>query len=666
MSTARKENMESYSTEFQSISSESPLDILLIDNDPAWRKQIVSEYSSDEIRFMEADRLQAVGQRDLQEVGIIIFAWNEQNISYSELMQKVRGMSPTPSVIMITPEKNLELTIALMRRGDVDCLSTQTTLKELKPCLTRALEQISDRRRYYSAEQARQSADAFLAEKNLRLQSSLDPLLIINMYGTVLSASDSVEKVFGWEPDELIARNVRVLIPEPHHSQHDGYLESYKKTGKTHIIGQSREYEALRKDGTVFPCEITVNRVDLPEQNQQLLIGILRDISERKQIEEALQKAKESAEVANQAKTNILANISHEIRTPMTAILGFVEMLRDPGISAENRDEVIETISRNGRHLLRLINDILDISKVEAGELTVEFQETSPCRIIINVMSLLRVQTMEKNLSLNVHFDGPIPRTIQTDPTRLHQILMNLVGNAIKFTESGKVEIIVSLEESTKKDSSVLRIDVKDTGIGIHVDQLERIYEPFKQVDMSMTRRFGGTGLGLAISKQLAELLGGCIHVSSKPGLGSTFSLTVATGPLEDVELLTGVSEATFLSKSEKPVETSLPDLEGLCVLVVDDGDDNQLLLSHLLKKSGAEVTIASNGQIAVDTVMKQQSHTPFDLILMDIQIPILDGCQATELLRKHGFDLPIIALTAHARPEDRQQSIDVGYNDFG
>ncbi|MCH7988132.1 MAG: response regulator [Planctomycetes bacterium] len=648
---------------------DNPLRILLIDDDLTWRKQVVSTYSSEKIHFIESGSLQVFDRLNLQSIEIIICTCDEQNVSCSELMQLIEDVSPTPLVIVITPEENLHVAVSLMRQGAIDCLPKQTALNELKTALGRAVNFISERRRYYAAELARQNADAVLAEKNLRLhaalQSSLDPILITNSNGIVLSASDSVEKVFGWKPDEIIARNVRVLIPEPHRSQHNDYLEAYQKTGMTNIIGQPRELDAVRKDGTPFPCEITVNRVDVPGQDHPLLIGILRDITQRKQFQRELQKAKETAEAANRAKTNFLANISHEIRTPMTAILGFVETLQDTDLTPEDLSEIIETINRNGRHLLNLINDILDMSKIEAEELNVEIQETSPGRIVINVLSLLRVQARNKNLTLKVRFQGPIPKTVQTDPTRLQQILMNLVGNAVKFTESGEIELVVSLEDSANQAASALRIDVKDTGIGIASDQLERVFEPFKQADMSMTRRFGGTGLGLAISKKLAEILGGDLQVRSEPGQGSTFSLTVATGPLDDVELLNDVSESTFISRSHHAVESTLPDLTGRNILVVDDGEDNQILLSHILKKAGADVTIAANGQIAVDAVLKQKGKTPFDVILMDIQMPVLDGYEATKLLRQNGCDFPIIALTAHARPEDRRQSFEAGCNDF-
>jgi PAS domain S-box-containing protein len=642
---------------------------LLIDDNPTWRKQVVSTYSSGKILFIESGSLQVFDRINLQAIEIIISTCDEQNVRCSELMQMIKDVSPTPLVIVITPEENLHAAVSLMRQGAVDCLPKQTALNDLKTSLARAKAFITERRRYYSSELARQNADAILAEKNLRLhaslQSSLDPLLITNSSGIVLSASNSVEEVFGWNPDEIIARNIRVLIPEPHHSLHPEYLEQYKKTDKTNIIGTPRELEALRKDGTLFPCEITINRVDVPGQNEPLLIGILRDITQRKQSQQELQKAKEAAEAANRAKINFLANISHEIRTPMTAILGFVDTLQEPNVSPTDLAENIEIINRNGRHLMNLINDILDMSKIEADELNLEIQEASLGRIVINVLSLLRVQARKKNLTLNVRFHGPIPKTIQTDPTCLHQILLNLLGNAVKFTESGKIELVVSLEDSANQAASTLRIDVTDTSIGIDSDQQKRIFEPFKQADSSTTRRFGGTGLGLAISKKLAKSLGGNLQIKSEPGKGSTISLTLATGPLHGVELMSDVSESTFISRKNQAAGSSLPDLSSRHVLVVDDAEDNQILLSHILKKAGADVTIAANGQIAIDTVLKQNGKPLFDVILMDIQMPIFDGYQATKMLRQNGCELPIIALTAHARPKDRQQSFDAGCNDF-
>lgn len=647
---------------------DKPFRVLLIDDDPQWRNTVISSHASKQFDFLSAENDDVLERIDLRSIDIIIATCQTPAIQGAVLLEKVKRDSPSIQVIIITLEENLKVAVALMRRGAIDCLTRNSAAYDLKQPLTRASRQISQQRQFLHEQEARKRAQAVISDKNLRLQaalaSSVDPLLIVNSHGIVLVASDSVEDVFGWKPKELVARNIKVLIPEPHHSQHDDYLDNYQKTGKTTLLGSPREYKAVRKDGTLFPCEITVNLVNVPGQSQPLLIGILRDITQRKQDEQTLQQARDTAESANRAKTDFLANISHEIRTPMTAILGYAENLQESDLSKTERAEIFQTITRNSHHLLNLIDDILDMSKVEAGRLTVENIQCSPAQIVQNVADLLRIRTRKKQLSLDVQFQGPIPKFIQTDPTRLHQILVNLVGNAVKFTESGSVKVVVSLTDSSPQGAPLLRIDVIDTGTGIDNTQLEQIFTPFRQADSSTTRRFGGTGLGLAISKNLAHLLGGDLRVTSTPGTGSTFTLTIETGSLNNVTMLTDFSESLKTSLPEPSPAATLTDLSEKQILVVEDGEDNQKLISHFLEKSGAKVTLAENGQFAIDLI-EQKDPDLFDVILMDIQMPILDGIEATRYLRAQGVETPIIALTAHAMPEDRQKCLQAGCDAF-
>ncbi|HEY8668188.1 MAG TPA: CHASE4 domain-containing protein, partial [Tepidisphaeraceae bacterium] len=378
-------------------------------------------------------------------------------------------------------------------------------------------------------------------------------------------------------------------------------------------------------------------------------------------IEEEARRARHAAEESSQAKSAFLANMSHEIRTPMTSIIGYADLMLDPTQTSDDRFNCIDTIRRNGDHLLSVINDVLDISKIEAGKMHVERIACSPFQIISEVASLMRGRALSKKLSFEVAYHGALPATIRTDPTRLRQILINLIGNAIKFTDIGRVLMMVKCIPPAGDGEPMLRFDVSDTGIGMSDQQLDRIFQPFSQADSSTTRRYGGTGLGLTICKHLAEMLGGSIQVTSLPGHGSTFSVTTATGPLEQVEM---VAEPREVAPAELAAPIN-PTLSGR-VLLAEDGVDNQKLLSLYLRKAGIDVTLADNGDMACDqAIISLRDGHPFDVILMDMQMPVLDGYGATMQLRSRGYQGTIIALTAHAMAEDRAKCLRAGCTDY-
>jgi signal transduction histidine kinase/CheY-like chemotaxis protein/HPt (histidine-containing phosphotransfer) domain-containing protein len=394
------------------------------------------------------------------------------------------------------------------------------------------------------------------------------------------------------------------------------------------------------------------------------IITVAKDITARKQIEGELLEAKATAEAASRAKSAFVANMSHEIRTPMTAILGYADLLTHPTQGDEERKRCIQTIRRNGEHLLAVINDILDVSKIEAGKMTVETIAASPSQVINDVAALMKVRALDKNLAFDVRYIGPIPQTIQTDPTRLRQILMNMIGNAIKFTHRGSVKLLVSMADAVEAPQPHLRFDVMDTGVGLTPEQQGMLFRPFAQADSSTTRKFGGTGLGLTISKRLAVMLGGDLTVRSEPNMGSTFSLTVHTGPLSGVPML-DAPHAIGESAESAASRVENVRLSGR-VLLAEDGPDNRVLITFYLRQAGLEVEEVENGKLARDRALDAlRRGNPFDLILMDMQMPELDGYGATTALREGGYRNPIVALTAHAMGGDREKCIAAGCDDF-
>ncbi len=384
------------------------------------------------------------------------------------------------------------------------------------------------------------------------------------------------------------------------------------------------------------------------------------------QMLDSLAAAREAAEGANAAKSQFLANMSHEIRTPLTSILGFTENLLEPGLDESERLQHIHTVRRNGQHLLGLINDILDLSRIEAGRLVIEVLDCSPFHVVQDVVSTLRSRCLERGLTLGLRYAGPMPERIRTDPTRLRQILINLLGNSLKFTERGEVTLSISIQDPCA-DEPLLVADVSDTGIGMTPEQAERLFQPFSQADASTTRRFGGSGLGLLISRRLAQLLGGDVALlHSEPGRGSCFRATVRTGPLLNVRFVEPAHEAVTQSATASEVTPERTLVRGTRLLLAEDGADNQRLITHILRRAGADVTVVETGRAAVDAALAaERDGTPFQVILMDMQMPVLDGYGATRELRRGGYPRPILALTAHAMSTDRQRCLEVGCDEY-
>ena len=413
------------------------------------------------------------------------------------------------------------------------------------------------------------------------------------------------------------------------------------------------EYRVVRPEGRIIWIEaqgiVVYSNVGTPI----CFYGTSIDITARKVIQFQLQVAKSEAEKANQTKSSFLANMSHEIRTPLSAILGFTDLLKNKGLSDEQQNQYLETISRNGKALTKIIDDILDLAKVESGKLDVENLDFSLFNLIDDVMDVFRERIRSKNIFLRAHLNKEIPDRVFSDPTRIRQILINMVGNAVKFTASGGVTIEVSASDKVG-EKTLFKILVKDTGVGLTSEQKDRLFQPFMQADNSTTRKYGGTGLGLTLSKRLANALGGDVFVEAANAAqaGCTFGFTFVTILPKPIATEVKSKDDGLKNKAENILL-----LSGVRVLLAEDSIDNQVLVSVVLRKQGATVDIAKNGVEA----FKMGMNGNFDIVLMDIQMPEMDGYEATRALREAGFKKPIVALTAHAMAEERARTLAAG-----
>lgn len=514
-----------------------------------------------------------------------------------------------------------------------------------------------------SLEKTVQQRNFELKKSEGHLKSIIDNLLYalitISEDGIIRTFNPAAEKLFGYKASEIIGKNVKILAPEPHRSNHDEYLRRYCETGITHVIDHGQEVTAVRKDGSEFPIDLSVSEFRF--ENLRVFTGLTIDISDRKKVEQTLLAAKSAAEAANKAKSTFLANMSHEIRTPMNAILGFSQILeRDHSLTPQQADHV-GTIIRSGNHLLSLINDILDLSKIEAGKTIANLSTFSLHDFLDETEMIFRARALEKEIEFTMNRHADLPTHIVSDATKLRQIVVNLLGNAIKFTDTGKVAISARAEPVEVKASSGsalmrLIIEVEDTGPGISEQDLTQLFSSFQQAEAGI--QAGGTGLGLVISRSFARLLGGDINVSSQVGKGSVFQVQIQIEAVEITEISDGQTKP-----EERHIIGLKPNSGPFKVLIVDDIQDNRKLLLSLLLPIGFEVQEAKNGAEALEIFETWAPH----IILMDMQMPIMDGYEATRRLKatESGRATPIIAITASAFDEDEKKVFDAGVDAF-
>ncbi|MDO6719917.1 MHYT domain-containing protein [Psychrosphaera sp. 1_MG-2023] len=605
------------------------------------------------------------------------------------------------------------------------------------------------------------------------MNTAIDGIITIDSVGTVISINTAVTHLLGWQPEEVIGQNVKMLVPSPHQAQHDQYIENYLKTREAKIIGSGREVEALTKNGEKIPVRLGIGHVELNDENmfvafisdlrerqkmenqlresesqlrslvtnipgiayrcldlpgwpnvfindeienivgypakdfllpnpkrslgdfvhpedignitatdlrspkgyklefrlidrenntkwmlgygraikidgsdEYYLDGFIMDITDRKKMESELIAEKENAEKAAATRAAFLANMSHEIRTPMNAIIGFSDILLDEELSNNQRKQ-LNTINQSAKSLLHILNDVLDSAKLEKGKFQLEYRDFSLVEEVDTVVSTLWLQAQNKGLDIKLNIDKATQRCYNGVPDRIRQVLTNIIGNAIKFTEAGHVTIDIN-----EKSEGIVTFIISDSGIGMTSTQLATIFDAFAQADESMSRRFGGTGLGTTISKQLVELMGGEITARSELNIGSEFEFSIPLTPIAPIQKAT-----TAVSFNELPP---------LNILIVDDIEQNLDLLSLILKRNNHKITVARNG---VEALSKMQSDK-FDVVLMDIQMPIMDGLTAASERRQFEQQndlprLPIIALTASVLPQDKQSASKAGMDGF-
>ncbi len=498
----------------------------------------------------------------------------------------------------------------------------------------------------------------------LAVAQSLEPVLIteaepIDAPGPrIVYANEAFTRVTGYTLEEVVGKTPRIL-QGPKSDRHE--LDRVREA-LSHWKPVRAELLNYRKDGTEFWVELVIFPVADENGWYTHWVAVQRDVTHRKILELSLRAAKDEAERANLAKTAFVANMSHEIRTPLTAILGYSEMILNPELARNQHDESVHAIQRNGRHLLEIVGNVLDLSRIEAGKFQIELHPCSPIRLAEEVVATQSLVAREKGIALTFEADTSVPETCMSDSSSVRQILTNLVSNALKFTaENGHVKVRVLADRADEAQGIVvIEYEVIDDGIGIEESQIGRLFEPFEQADNTTSRKYGGTGLGLNICRLLVDLLGGSISAKSVPGQGSRFAVRIPCHFALDRPADGGSHEGRPKTLQDRSFRAKSPRFEGR-ILVVDDSSDNRKIISFFLKPTGLQVDMAENGREAIEKAFAQE----YVAIFMDMQMPEVDGYTAAAELRRLGYGRPIIALTAHALSVDRNRCLAAGCTDY-
>jgi PAS domain S-box-containing protein len=499
-------------------------------------------------------------------------------------------------------------------------------------------------------EEAEQAVAEAAAHVKAIVETAVDGIITIDERGEIESCNPAAEKIFGYTAADILGKGIAVLMPHLAADFRTGGLDQVLTNGAGPVLGSGSETLGRRKDGSEFPVDFGISETVIGES--RFYTALVRDATARKQAEQALVEAKNAADAANRAKSEFLANMSHEIRNPMTGIMGYADILLGRLTADTGAIECVRTIKDSGQYLLQIINDLLDLAKIEAQGLELEKEEIHLPTFLTDVYTLMEGAARAKGLPLSLKYDGVIPYEIESDPKRMRQILINLLGNAIKFTDRGGVELAVHFDVGQGE----LQFHVSDSGIGMTQEQQQNLFKPFTQGDSSMTKTYGGTGLGLAITKRLVEALGGHIGVDSIAGRGSTFHVSLP------VHVLSGSAYRNIEMAPKVPALTS-QQMRNVRVMIVEDQPDIRRLMEYFIVAAGGIVTSFNGGEAALEAI--KQRPEDIDIILMDIQMPRMDGYTTTRQIRALGFDRPIIAVTAGAMAGDQANCLAAGCSDY-
>jgi PAS domain S-box-containing protein len=539
--------------------------------------------------------------------------------------------------------KNCELVILSKLGGKIPVLLNVAAVRDVNGEIISGRVVMQDISMLVQArEQTKQSEERFRSVSD----SAVDSIITIDEVGIIVGWNKGAKKTFGYDENDIIGQQVTILMPDYYFDRHTSGLKRIQQGSEPKILGTTVEMDGKRKSGEVFPIELSL--AQWSTATDRFFTGIIRDITARKLVEKELINSKEKAEESDKLKSAFLANMSHEIRTPLNGILGFSTLLKEPELKEEEKEEFINIIDKCSNQLLHIVTDVIDISKIESGQEKARFVVFNLRELLLEIQLFFQPLAVLKDLKLIFINNLPTDLVhIFSDPVKLRNALNSIIENAIKFTDTGGIDVNISA------NNNYLIFRITDTGIGIEPVYQKVIFDRFRQVEITMERKYGGTGLGLSLAKSFTELLGGSVEVDSSLGKGSTFTICV---PLVPADL--PVAEG----KKRKHGESSEMELSGKTILLVEDEGSNSSLVKTMLKSSGVNIVLAENGSQAVELCKNGKG---ISLVLMDIKMPLMDGFTATRMIRSFKSDLPIIATTAYADCNDKKMCFEAGCNDY-